>query len=53
MHDLMLLERPSRTTPGVLGLVPTEVSMARAARVWLIMAQPALLPAAGTARRSV
>ena len=39
MHDPMLLERPSRTTPDVLGLVPPEVSIARAARLWLIMAQ--------------
>jgi ABC-2 type transport system permease protein len=38
MRDLMLLERPGRTTPDVLGLVPLEASVAWTARDWLTMA---------------
>jgi ABC-2 type transport system permease protein len=39
MRDLMLLERPSRTSPDVLGWVPAEASVAWTARAWLTMAQ--------------
>ena len=39
MRDLMLLERPSRTAPDVLGLVPAEASVAWTAWDWLTMAQ--------------